>query len=153
MTLFRLKPEAAVLQRAETSRKGSRAKAILDLYERAAQAVKDDVLGFSEEVLLDRAAAGLYSDEASYLQALEKLQGVNPGLIDEARVRKSVFAKYIVEKYDFSKTSEVTDKFFDDSENFEAFLGKVRAYKDYIYIEDSVLKEVYDMLCTKYLVR
>lgn len=152
MRLDDLLSSAAVLQHGESSRKNVQAKAILDLHAAAKAAKENDVENLSCDVIVAKAAEELYADEDSYLIALSRIQGVNPVLSDDARARKAVFARYMVEKYDFSKTTSVTEPFFGDGVDYPEFLRRVRAKPVYLYIDDDTLRQVYDMLCAKDLV-
>ena len=142
---------AANFQRGESARKNTQAKAILDLYA-AVQKAKALDEGMPMSILMAKSAEALYADEDMYLSALSKLQGVHPSLAEDSKARKAIFARYLVEKYDFAKTLKAVESVFDDASSFQDFLKKVRANPTYLYMDDDTLSQVYDMLRAKDLV-
>lgn len=153
MTFGDLTRAAAALQRTEDPRKAVQAAAINALHKEALRLESQNSIGLGNDVIISKAAEGLYASEKEYCLALERLQGAGTqGLLSEARVKMATLAKYVAEKMDFSKTQSQVERYFSENLSFQDFLGIVRSKSFYLYIDDETLQDVYEMLLSKSLV-
>lgn len=153
MTYGDLTRAAAALQRTENPRKAVQAAAINALHQEAIKLEASNVERLGNDILVSRAAEKLYASEKDYCQALERLTGAGiKSLLEEARVRMATLVKYIPEKFNFSRTQAQVERYFSENLSFPEFLGIVRSKSFYLYVDDEVLQDVYEMLLSKSLV-